>query len=68
MDVLFYNVGIHNYPPDIQEEYFKTHERIEVGYKSKGVIVAKSLGIWIRHTIKSGFISRECFFPALYLH
>ena len=37
--------GIHNYPPDIQEEYFKTHERIEVGYKSKGVIAAKSLGI-----------------------
>ena len=35
--------GIHNYPPDIQEEYFKTHERIEVGYKSKSVILAKSL-------------------------
>ena len=37
--------GIHNYPPDIQEEYFKTHERVEVGYKSKKVIFAKSLGI-----------------------
>ena len=23
-------VGVHNYPPDIQEEYFKTHERIPV--------------------------------------
>ena len=22
--------SIHNYPPDIQEEYFKTHERMEV--------------------------------------
>ena len=26
--------AIHNYPPDIQEEYFKTHERIDVSYKS----------------------------------
>ena len=39
--------SIHNYPPDIQEEYFKTHERVEVGYKSKNVIFAKSLGIII---------------------
>ena len=37
--------NIHNYPPDIQEEYFRTHERVEVGYKSKKVIAAKSLGI-----------------------
>lgn len=37
--------GIHNYPPDIREEYFKTHERVEVDYKSKKVILAKSLGM-----------------------
>ena len=37
--------GIHNYPPDIQEEYFKTHERIDVSAKSKKVILTKSLGI-----------------------
>ena len=37
--------GIHNYPPDIQEEYFKTHERIEAGYKSKKVIAAKGFGM-----------------------
>ncbi|MCR4722424.1 MAG: hypothetical protein K5629_01440 [Eubacteriales bacterium] len=37
--------GIHNYPPDIQEEYFKTHERMDVSGKSKKVILAKSLGI-----------------------
>ena len=36
---------IHNYPPDIQEEYFKTHERVDVSYKSKKVILTKSLGI-----------------------
>ena len=37
--------GIHNYPPDIQEEYFKTHERVDVSAKSKNVIFTKSLGI-----------------------
>ncbi len=37
--------AIHNYPPDIREEYFRTHERTEVSYKSKKVIAAKSLGI-----------------------
>ena len=37
--------SIHNYPPDIQEEYFKTHPRIEVGYRSKKVVLAKSCGI-----------------------
>lgn len=39
--------SIHNYPPDIQEEYFKTHERVDVSYKSKRVIFTKSLGIVI---------------------
>lgn len=37
--------GIHNYPPDIQEAYFKTHERIDVSARSKSVILAKSFGI-----------------------
>ncbi|WP_242876856.1 hypothetical protein [Butyrivibrio sp. ob235] len=36
---------IHNYPPDIQEEYFKTHEKVDVSGKSKNVIVAKSCGV-----------------------
>ena len=26
-------VSIHNYPPDIQEEYFKTHERVDISYR-----------------------------------
>ena len=39
--------NIHNYPPDIQEEYFKTHERVDVSYKSKNVLLAKSTGILI---------------------
>ena len=37
--------SIHNYPPDIQEEYFRTHEKIDVGYRSKKVILTKSFGI-----------------------
>ena len=36
---------IHNYPPDIQEEYFKTHEKMDVSGKSKNVILAKSCGV-----------------------
>ena len=37
--------GVHNYPPDIQEEYFKTHKWMDVSAKSKKVIFTKSLGI-----------------------
>lgn len=37
--------SIHNYPPDIQEEYFKTHERVDVSYQSKSVLLVKGLGI-----------------------
>ena len=41
-----YSIGsIHNYPPDIQEEYFKTHPRVDVSYKSKKVILTKMFGI-----------------------
>ena len=38
--------SIHNYPPDIQEEYFKTHERVDVSYNSKRVILTKSFGVF----------------------
>ena len=37
--------SIHNYPPDIQEEYFKTHERVDVSYRSKNVILTKGFGV-----------------------
>ena len=40
-------VSIHNYPPEIQEEYFKTHERIDISYRSKNVFFTKSLGVLI---------------------
>ncbi len=39
--------AIHNYPPDIQEEYFKTHARMDVSYQSKNVLLTKSLGVLI---------------------
>ncbi len=32
-------------PSDIQEEYFKTHERIDVSCKSKNVILTKGSGV-----------------------
>lgn len=44
-DKKYNTANIANYPPDIQEEYFKTHERMEVSYRSKKVILTKSLGI-----------------------
>ena len=38
-----YTAGsISDYPPDIQEEYFRTHERVDTGYRSKGVILTKT--------------------------
>ena len=39
-DRMYSPACIHNYPPDIQEEYFKTHERVDVSYKSKKVVIA----------------------------
>ncbi len=37
--------SIHNYPPDIREAYFKTHDRIDVSYSSSNVILTKSFGV-----------------------
>lgn len=39
--------SIHNYPPDIREEYFRTHEKIDVSYKSGNVLLTKGLGVLI---------------------
>ena len=46
-DKMYTPAAIHNYPPDIQEEYFKTHERVDVSLKSKRVFLTKCLGIVI---------------------
>lgn len=46
--------GIHNYPPEIQEEYFKTHERIPTAPLSKRTILIKSMGILIFSILLTG--------------
>ncbi len=46
--------GIHNYPPEIQEEYFKTHPRIETAPLSKRTILIKSFGILMFSVLLSG--------------
>ena len=38
---------VHNYPPDIQEEYFKTHERIPTEPFSKKVVAVKSIALLV---------------------
>ena len=45
---------IHNYPPDIQKEYFKTHEHVDVSYKSWNVVATKGLGLLIFTSILFG--------------
>ena len=46
--------GIHNYPPEIQEEYFKTHERIPTAPLSKRTVLVKFLGILIFAVLLTG--------------
>ncbi|MGN0615014.1 hypothetical protein [Ruminococcus flavefaciens] len=36
---------VENYPHDIQEEYFKTHERIPTASLSKRVVITKSIAL-----------------------
>jgi len=36
---------VENYPPDIQEEYFKTHKRIPTAPLSKRVVITKSVAL-----------------------
>lgn len=36
---------VYNYPPEIQEEYFKTHERVPVAPFSKQVLLKKSMAV-----------------------
>ena len=46
-DRKYSQTSIHNYPPEIQEEYFKTHERIDVSYRSRTVLLTKGFGVLI---------------------
>ena len=40
-----HTVQVENYPPEIQEEYFKTHERIPTAPLSKRVVIIKSAAL-----------------------
>ena len=37
--------NIHNYPEDIQQEYFKTHPRQDVSYRNKKLCYARLLAL-----------------------
>lgn len=47
-------LGIHNYPPEIQEEYFKTHEHIPTAPLSKRTVLVKSMGILVFSMMLTG--------------
>ena len=38
-------IGVHNYPKEIQEEYFKTHEMVDTKHLSLRTIIFKVFGI-----------------------
>lgn len=47
-------VGVHNYPPDIQEEYFKTHERIPVAPLSGRTLAVRGVTIVLFTALLTG--------------
>lgn len=47
-------VGVHNYPPDIQEEYFKTHERIPVAPLSGRSLAVRGVTIVLFTALLTG--------------
>lgn len=47
---------IHDFPQDIQDEYFKTHQRIPSAFFSKTVLMKKSLGLVIALALLVGIV------------
>ena len=47
-------VGVHNYPPDIQEEYFQSHERIPVAPLSGRTLAVKGGAIVLFTALLTG--------------
>ena len=43
--ILHPEVGVHNYPPEIQEAYFKTHKRVDTAPLSARTVCIKAFGI-----------------------
>ena len=48
---------IHDFPQDIQEEYFKTHERVPSAFFSKTVLLKKFFGLLIALAMLVALIS-----------
>ena len=48
---------IHDFPKDIQEEYFKTHERVPSAFFSKTVLLKKCFGLLIALAMLVALIS-----------
>ena len=47
---------IHDFPQDIQEEYFKTHERIPAAFFSKAVLIKKGCALLLVLTLFMGIL------------
>ena len=47
---------IHDYPEDIQEEYFKTHERVPSKFFSKTVLLKKGLALLVTLAVMLGLM------------
>ena len=47
---------IHDFPQDIQDEYFKNHERIPSAFFSKTVLIKKALGLLVALTLLVGIV------------
>ena len=47
---------IHDYPEDIQEEYFKTHERVPSKFFTKTVLLKKGLALLITLAVMLGLM------------
>lgn len=47
---------IHDYPKDIQEEYFKTHERLQTEFFSKTVLLKKCFALLLAFVLFIGLI------------
>lgn len=47
---------IHDYPEDIQEEYFKTHERVPSKFFTKTVLIKKGLALLVALALMLGLM------------
>lgn len=51
---------IHDYPEDIQEEYFKTHERVPSKFFTKTVLLKKGFALLVTLAVMLGLMKLAC--------